>query len=405
MDTSHLPNHPNHPCIVKTLEAHNGRISLNEFKKKYNLVTNNIPSYPRVGVRKWIVSAEGVAIRKGVVQFTSEIPDQTEQTQDDRKMRKRNKGEKENAKTKGGSPSANRPTPTPQKRKKKRGKKYKTKVERPQINLPICNDCYYGMENHQVDTKKSRNCIMHFGSTSDCKTRYWPGDKKKQLCRHGQDGRVSNLPGPFSRAIVSGYIANKIKKSGGQKAARQMRNLARLRSANPMPAFLSSHAKQRYKERGLGSSPIYKSLKDGNEAIVLTYVLIQRKYLSDAKNSSQTIQLEVDRMSKLSKKSELPTSNLSSRDAHLFKLSRQATKEEEWRHRSQQKKKAYSKQCSYPVDESWTPLSINTEAPQGLHIHGRGNNRRRHKLATRRSTKKKTQKRSKKNSNVAGRAR
>lgn len=30
------PNHPNHhTAIVKTLEAHNGRISLNEFKKKW----------------------------------------------------------------------------------------------------------------------------------------------------------------------------------------------------------------------------------------------------------------------------------------------------------------------------------------------------------------------------------
>ena len=275
-------------------------------------------------------------------------------------------------------------------RKKKKAKKHKAKLERP---LPIRSDCYYGMANHQNDTQSKRKGIMHFGSTSECKTKYWPSNKKKLLHR---DFNV----GPFSRAIISGYIANKVKKAGGQKAARKTRNLARLRKKhNPTPADPTRHAKQRYKERGLDSSSIYKSLNDGKEAIVMTYVPIQRRNYSDAKNSSKTIQLEVDRMSKLSKKSDLPKSKLSSRDACLFELSSQATKKEEWMRRSERKKRAYAKQCM------WIPLGINTNVPQDIHIHDRRNNRRsEHKSAPGRSTKKKTKKRSKKESNVPGRA-
>jgi hypothetical protein len=71
----------------------------------------------------------------------------------------------------------------------------------------------------------------------------------------------ATLWGPFSRAIVSGYIANKIKKAGDQKAARKTRNPALRKKHNPTPAAPTSHAIQRYKERGAASSPIYKSME------------------------------------------------------------------------------------------------------------------------------------------------
>ena len=186
---------------------------------------------------------------------------------------------------------------------------------------------------------------MHFGSTSSGKT-LWPGKPQRQSIS-GASKRS-----PVTRAIVSGYIANKIQNAGGQKAARKTRNLARLRKKyNPMPAAKTAHALQRYKERGSSSSPIYKSWEGEKRAIVVTYVPIQRKNYSDAKKSRQTIQLEVDRMSQLSTKSDLPKSRLSSRDSYLFKLSSQAAKKEEYRRRSTQKRKAYAK---------WTPLSINS---------------------------------------------
>eukprot|EP00984_Skeletonema_dohrnii_P013128 scaffold5408_cov129-Skeletonema_dohrnii-CCMP3373.AAC.11 len=377
------PDHPHHHvAIVKTLKSQDGRIPLHAFKKEYKSVTNNIPPYPEKGVRKWILSVEGVQIKKKnkkeVVQLMSMKTDpklaapKAQQRKDLHKIfanfrkvpkTKRNKGKKEETtKAKANSPSDDLPTkarkakvsspwailptliptpiPTHQIPKKQKQKRLKAKVQSSQSNLPIRNDCYYGMANHKADTEGNQKCIMHFGSTSDCKS--WPGTGKSKGKEKKRLYRVSN-GGSFSRAIVSGYMANKIKKSGGQKAARKARNLARLRKKhNPTPAAPTSHAIQRYKERGSHSSPIYKPSKGGKKAIVVTYVPIQRKFYSDAKKSSRTIQLEVDRMSQLSKKSDLPKSKLSSRDAYLFKLSSRAAKKEECRRRSQQKERAYS---------------------------------------------------------------
>ncbi len=84
-----------------------------------------------------------------------------------------------------------------------------------------------------------------------------------------------------------------------------------------------------------------------NKAIVITYIPIQRKYYSDAKMSKLTIQQEVDRMGRLSNRSDLPKSKLSRRDAYLFKLSSRATKKEECRRRSNRREKAYKKQCIF----------------------------------------------------------
>eukprot|EP00956_Cyclotella_meneghiniana_P001586 scaffold1793_cov19-Cyclotella_meneghiniana.AAC.1 len=319
------------------------------------------------------------------------------------------KKKKNNKKAKGSNLSVNlptstpTPTPTPQKQKISKKKRRKAKVKSSH-NLPIRNDCYYGMANHKVDNQGRRKCIMHFGFTSGCKTKHWPSKESK---RHYyiSERPISSSKCPISRAIVSGYIANKIKKTGGRKAARKTRNLARLRKKhNPTPAAPTSHAIQRYRERGIASSPVYKPMEGGNEAIVVTYVPIQRELYSDAKKSRLSIQVEVDRMSNLSKKSGLPKSKLSSRDAYLFKLSSQATKKEECRRRSQQKQKAYSKQC--PLDGFWAPLSIKAKAPPNLKIHGRRerhSNRYKSKSAARRS-RKKAQKGSKKKHRAAGRA-
>eukprot|EP00986_Skeletonema_menzelii_P004825 scaffold1692_cov74-Skeletonema_menzelii.AAC.8 len=402
--------------VIKLIQYDpNGYVPLDQLKMKYYEKYGK--HLERKKILKWIRSLPGIYIDNSPVTLSihfrvdaglacfsvAEGVQSMERSYAAVVKRKKEEKKRKHKKTKGNNPSANLTTPTPKKTKQKKGKKCKAghtneckaRVEsfHPCLKLPIRNDCYYGMANHQVDTHESRKCIMHFGSTSDCKKKYWPGKGEKQL------HRVSKA-GPVSRAIVSGYIANKIKKAGRQKAARKTRNLARLRKKhNPMPAVPSSHAKQRYKERGLGSSPIYESLKDGKEAIVLTYVPIQRSVCLDAKNSRRTIQLEVDRMSKLS--SDLPKSKLSARDAYLFKLSSQAAKKEEYRRRSQQKEKAYSKQCSYPLDESWTPLSMNIKAPQTLRIHARRNNWRRHKSTPWWSKKKRAQK---KKSNVTGRA-
>eukprot|EP00559_Dactyliosolen_fragilissimus_P004556 CAMPEP_0184857830 /NCGR_PEP_ID=MMETSP0580-20130426/2983_1 /TAXON_ID=1118495 /ORGANISM="Dactyliosolen fragilissimus" /LENGTH=497 /DNA_ID=CAMNT_0027353661 /DNA_START=43 /DNA_END=1536 /DNA_ORIENTATION=- len=309
------------------------------------------------------------------------------------KKKKKKKNKKMNdKKAKGSNPSDNLPTPKPQKQEEKK-KRHKAKVKSSH-NLPICNKFYYGMAN-----QGGRKCMMNFGSTSGCQTKskYWPSEETK---RHY---RISKCR--ISRPIVSGYIANKIKKAGGRKAARKTRNLARLQKKyNPMPAVPSSHAMQRYKERGFASTPIYKPMKGGNEAIVVTYVPIQREVYSDAKKSRLSIQVEVDRMSQLSKKSDLPKSKLSSRDAYMFKLSSQAVKKEECRRRSQQKQKAYLKQCSYLLAGSWTPLSIKTGAPRNLYIHNRRKrNSHRYKSAARLS-RKKAQKGSKKKNRTARRS-
>mmetsp|Transcript_15669 Transcript_15669/g.24337 ORF Transcript_15669/g.24337 Transcript_15669/m.24337 type:complete len:428 (-) Transcript_15669:48-1331(-) len=314
-------------------------------------------------------------------------------------MKKKKNKKMNDKKAKGSNPSDNLPPPKPQKQEKKKKKKRRKAKVKSSHNLPIRNDCYYGMANHKVDTQGGRKCMMHFGSTSSCQTKskYLQSEETK---RHY---RISKRP--ISRAIVSGYIANKIKKAGGRKAARKTRNLARLRKKhNPMPAAPSSHAMQSYKERGFASTPIYKPMKGGNEAVVVTYVPIQREVYSDAKKSRLSIQAEVNRMSQLSKKSDLPKSKLSSRDAYLFKLSSQAAKKEECRRRSQHKQKAYSKQCGYPLEGSWTPLSINTDAPRDLYIHGRGKrNSHRYKSAARRS-RKRAQKGSKKKNRTARRS-
>ena len=72
-----LRNHPHHHvAIVKTMKSQDdGRITLHEFKKEYKLVTKNIPPYPEQGVRKWILSFEGVKIKKSVVQLMSMMTD------------------------------------------------------------------------------------------------------------------------------------------------------------------------------------------------------------------------------------------------------------------------------------------------------------------------------------------
>ena len=219
----------------------------------------------------------------------------------------------------------------------------KTKKQKKRLmkaNLPLRNDCYYGMANQTSQVQK--NCIMHFGFTSQGK-KFWPGNCENESKRRRLH-KVSETS-PYSRAIVSGYIAKKIKNAGGPKAARKVRNLARLRRMyNPTPTVPTKHAQTRYKERGSTSSPIYKAEEaNRNEAVVVTYIPIKRKY-PDAKKSRMTIQLEVDRMSR---KSDLPKSKLSSRDAYLFKLSTRAVKREECRLRSVQREKAHKKQCRY----------------------------------------------------------
>jgi hypothetical protein len=363
-DRAPFPNH--HDAIIKTLKSQDGRIAFNKFRKEYKLVTNNIPPYPKMGVRKWILSTEGVEIKKGVVQLSSTTTDpkfEESQVQEghDKKVPKRNKKrKKKGTKAKANSPPENLSTAQKPEQKKKR-LRAKAKVNKPPCNLPIRNDCYYGMANHKADNRK---CIMHFGCTSSGKT-LWPGGATKRLC--GVSKGVL-----LSRAIVSGYVSNKIKKAGAHKAARKTRNLARLQKKyNPTPAHMSPHALQRYKERGSASSPIYKPIGNRNEVIVVTYVPIRREHYLDAKASRRTFRLEVDRMSQLSKKSDLPKNKLSSRDEYLFKLSSQAVKKEEYRRRSNQKKKAYEKQCSYPLYENWTPPSRNTTAPPALHIRSK----------------------------------
>ncbi len=228
-----------------------------------------------------------------------------------------------------------------------------TAIPQAKDNLPSRYDCYYGMANHKIDPReRGRGCIMHFGSTSSGKT-FWP--KKKTFKTKGQGLNKSKTP--FSRAIVSGYMANKIKNSGIQKAARKVRNLARLRKKyNPRPAAPTAHALQRYKERGKYSSPIYKPASNNeNEVVVVTYVPIQRKIYADARSSTLTIRREVKRMSGLSKQTDLPKSKLSSRDAYLFKLSSQALKKKECRRRKEQRQRAYAKRSpiftSEEIDE------------------------------------------------------
>lgn len=273
---------------------------------------------------------------------------------DERSGRTRNKnkkGKKERAKTKANSPS------------KKKEKKLRTKLNKTPRNLPIRNDCYYGMANHRADTEERTKCIMHFGCTSSSRT-LWPGRETKRLCAVSKGGLLS-------RQIVSGYVSNKIKKAGAKKAARKTLNLDRLQKKyNPIPAIPTQHAVQRYKERGSASSPIYIPTENRNEVIVVTYLPIRRELYSEAKNSRRTFQREVDRMSQLSKKSgDLPRYKLSSRDEYLFKLSSQAVKKEEHRRRSNQKKRAYAKRhsCSHLPHENWTPRSRNTKASQPLH--------------------------------------
>jgi hypothetical protein len=143
--------------------------------------------------------------------------------------------------------------------------------------IPIRNDCYYGMANQTVKSKdgdsKGRRCIMHFGFTSSGKT-FRPENKFKTKEQGLYKSKTS-----FSRAIVSGYMANKIKNSCGQKAARKARNLARLRKKyNPRPAVLTAHALQRYKERGKHSSPIYKPAGKKIGVVIATYCLFSVKF-------------------------------------------------------------------------------------------------------------------------------
>eukprot|EP00985_Skeletonema_marinoi_P006570 scaffold2842_cov123-Skeletonema_marinoi.AAC.1 len=209
-----LPNHPHHyVAIVKTLKSQGGKIRLVKFKKKYKLVTNNIPPYPEKGVRKWILSAEGVTIKEEVVQLMSMTTDPKlaapkAQQRQVRNVPNSNKGKKEKtkskAKSKTNSPSddlltkarkakasaaslcrspwAILPTPIPapiptHHIPKKKQKRLKAKVQSPQSNLPIRNDCYDGMANHKADIEGNQKCTltltMHFGSTLYCKT--WPG--------------------------------------------------------------------------------------------------------------------------------------------------------------------------------------------------------------------------------------
>ena len=297
-------------AVINTLKSRGGKIALGKFKRIYKTVTKNIPPYPTKNTKKLILSAEGVQIKRDVVQLVISTDPETKAKKVVPKTKKQKKGL-----MKGG--------------------------------LPLRNDCYYGMANQASQVQK--NCIMHFGFTSQGK-KFWTGNCQNKSTRR-RSHEVSKAS-PYSRAIVSGYIAKKIKNAGGPKAARKLRNLARLRRMyNPTPAVPTRHAQIRYNERGSTSSPIYKAEEaNRNKAVVVTYLPIKRKY-SDAKKSRMTIQLEVDRMSR---KSDLPKSKLSSRDAYLFKLSTKAAKHEECRRRSVQKEKAYNKQCRYVPENQHT---------------------------------------------------
>eukprot|EP00985_Skeletonema_marinoi_P020715 scaffold12377_cov75-Skeletonema_marinoi.AAC.1 len=97
-------------------------------------------------------------------------------------------------------------------------------------------------------------------------------------------------------------------------------------------------------------------------------------------------------MSQLSKKSDLPKSKLSSRDAYLFKLSSRAAKKEECRRRLQQKERAYSSKSR------WIHRS-GVRAPRALYIRGnRKGNVQGLKTAARNSRKKAQKRPKKKNS-------
>ena len=89
----------------------------------------------------------------------------------------------------------------------------KAKAKMKKAVVPIRNDCYYGMANHTANSKegdsKGRRCIMHFGFTSSGKT-CW---SKNTFKTKGQ--ALYKSKNSFSRAIVSGYMANKIKNSCG----------------------------------------------------------------------------------------------------------------------------------------------------------------------------------------------
>jgi hypothetical protein len=273
---------------------------------------------------------------------------------DEQKLQKKKAGEKKKAKkkNKGGDGDGVNDlrfafARTKAKAKKKKPipiRNAKAKKKKP---IPIRNDCYYGMANHTVNSKegdlKGKRCIMHFGFTSSGKT-FRPENTLKTKGRGLYRPKTPSKT-PFSRAIVSGYMANKIKNSCGHKAARKVRNLARLRKKyNPRPAAPTAHALQRYKERGKYSSPVYKPTGDNqNDVVVVTYMPIQREIYADSKRSTLTIRREVKRMSRSSKQTDLPKSKLSSRDAYLFKLSSQSLKKEECRRLLEQRQRAYAK--------------------------------------------------------------
>ena len=340
-------------ALIKTIQSQGGKIELHLLRGAYKRITQDNPPYPDKGVRKWILSVEGIQIEKEVVRL---VP-----TGKKRKKRQNiilqgkaavhptgRKGKEATIKTRplpcqmlftqGGAICRLVPlkTDVPQTKnkenKKKKGQRKAVQREAAAVYIVRGETKVATIQTDQtalIPKPKKKKCIMQFGLTAGGKS-FWPKNIKVEAkggCQHKRQKRA------YSRAIVSGYLANKRKEAGGAKARRKACNLNRLRNKNNPPAVPSAHALQRYQERGSSSTPIYKDIGSHGKVIIVTYTYAKRAIYSKAKNSQQTILLQVDQMKCSAKHTGLPRSKLSPRDAYLLKLSSKAATKEEQRRR------------------------------------------------------------------------
>ena len=165
-----------------------------------------------------------------------------------------------------------------------------------------------------------------------------------------------------SKYFESGYIANKRKNAGNQKAWRKEINLPRLIKKFNNSPVLSDHAKQRLQERGPVTKPIYKDLKQSfnqNKRIIVTYIPQQdtRKNAHERINNIRRLQ----KKSAFDRRNNRPKIPLSNTDVTILKHSKKILVKEEQERRLVQRRTSLEKAGFYSLYPYFTYPTSKTQ--------------------------------------------
>ena len=125
----------------------------------------------------------------------------------------------------------------------------------------------------------------------------------------------------------NGYLAKKLKKAGKQKYDRKLKSWSRFDNPrfNGPQTRESNHAKQRFKQRGRFSIPVYKD--DSNSTTIVVTYLPPRQYCV-VDTAHATIRNQLDHMRKYAcRSSQWTNPRLPSNDAQIWNPTKRIVRE------------------------------------------------------------------------------